>query len=273
MSTTLPASAADVLLGRSMNFMRLQLITSCRETERCSRQHRMSSRSLVPAGGYPPDSNKTGEFDNGIDLGMVERVVVARDQLIITLAQPSSTGDMGAIPEIRCPWQANIHDSKAKVVSDADTAAHNESLIQSVVRSQAWIKSLREGAYDSIEMFAEANGLHQKSFASHSGSHSFRRTLRQLPWKADSRRDLRWHESRSYYSYAGTSIRACSADFKTFCQPRVETAQPLRKWPNDSCSTVVFYADYPALCQEHLLGAKGPGDDRRSHGATPAPFV
>jgi hypothetical protein len=162
MSTTLPASAADVLLGRSMNFMRLQLITSCRETERCSRQHRMSSRSLVPAGGYPPDSNKTGEFDNGIDLGMVERVVVARDQLIITLAQPSSTGDMGAIPEIRCPWQANIHDSKAKVVSDGDTAAHNESLIQSVVCSQAWIKSLREEAYDSIEMLAEANGLHPK---------------------------------------------------------------------------------------------------------------
>ena len=106
--------------------------------------------------------SKTGQLDNGTDLGMVERVVVARDQLIVTFAQPSSASDMEVIPEIRCPWQTNINDSKAKVESDGDTPAQNESLIHSVVRSQAWIKSLREGAYDSIEMLAEANGLHPK---------------------------------------------------------------------------------------------------------------
>jgi site-specific DNA recombinase len=105
---------------------------------------------------------KTGKFDNETDLEMVERVVVTHDQLIVTLAQPSSASDMEAIPEIKCPWQTNIGTSKAKVESDGDTAAYNESLIQSVVRSQAWIKSLREGTYDSIAMLAEANCLHPK---------------------------------------------------------------------------------------------------------------
>ena len=105
---------------------------------------------------------KAGQFDNGIDLEMVERVVVARDQLIITFAQPGSDRDMETTPEIRCPWQTDISDSRSSVEGDSEIAAHNESLIQSVVRSQAWIKSLRDGAHDSIEMLAEANGLHPK---------------------------------------------------------------------------------------------------------------
>ena len=103
------------------------------------------------------------EFGNGPDLiGMVERVVVARDQLLITLAPSAATGMDNAMPEIRIPWQTKIRDSTAKVESDGETAAHNEGLIHSVIRSQAWIQSLRDGAYESIEMLAEANGLHPK---------------------------------------------------------------------------------------------------------------
>jgi site-specific DNA recombinase len=94
---------------------------------------------------------------------MCERVVVARDQLLITLAQSSAAAGMdNAMPEIRIPWQTKIRDSTAKVESDGETAAHNEGLIHLVVRSQAWIQSLRAGAYESIEMLAEANGLHPK---------------------------------------------------------------------------------------------------------------
>ena len=48
------------------------------------------------------------------------------------------------------------------VEGDDDNSVNNESLIQGVMRSHAWIKSLREGAYESIEMLAEANGLHPK---------------------------------------------------------------------------------------------------------------
>ena len=47
------------------------------------------------------------------------------------------------------------------VESDGE-AAHNEGLIQSVVRSRAWIQSLQDGAYESIEILAEAIGLHPK---------------------------------------------------------------------------------------------------------------
>ena len=40
--------------------------------------------------------------------------------------------------------------------------AHNESLIQSIVRAHVWMERLRNGAYESIEALAEANCLHPK---------------------------------------------------------------------------------------------------------------
>jgi hypothetical protein len=106
---------------------------------------------------------RTGEFDTTeSNLGIVERVVVSRDQLLITLARSSSASDTdGTIPEIRCPWQTKIKGSTTMAESDGE-AAHNEGLIQSVVRSRAWIQSLQDGAYESIERLAEVNGLHPK---------------------------------------------------------------------------------------------------------------
>src|SRR6266849_1978899 len=56
---------------------------------------------------------KTGGFDKVTDLEIVERVIVARDQLFITLARPRSATDMEAMSEIRCPWQTNITDKAA----------------------------------------------------------------------------------------------------------------------------------------------------------------
>jgi site-specific DNA recombinase len=41
-------------------------------------------------------------------------------------------------------------------------SAHNESLIQSIVRAHGWIHCLRDGAHQSIEQLAKANGLHPK---------------------------------------------------------------------------------------------------------------
>jgi site-specific DNA recombinase len=46
--------------------------------------------------------------------------------------------------------------------NDGSESAHNESLIQSVVRAHGWIRSLQETAHQSIEQLAEANGLHPK---------------------------------------------------------------------------------------------------------------
>jgi len=41
-------------------------------------------------------------------------------------------------------------------------SAPNEGLVQSVVRAHAWMHSLRDGSYKSIESLAEANQLHPK---------------------------------------------------------------------------------------------------------------
>jgi hypothetical protein len=206
---------------------------------------------------------------------MVERVVVARDQLIITLAQPSSAGDMGAIPEIRCPWQANIHDSKAKVVSNGDIAAHNESLIQSVICSQAWIKSLREEAYDSIEMLAEANGLHPKVV---------RQSLRFAFLSPDVTSAI-LEGPTAGGTFAGTNPEATTVALERASAPALlilkHFASRVSKPPSlcENGQTIparqLYFTPsyYPTLREERLLGAKGPGDDRRSHGATPAPFV
>ena len=46
--------------------------------------------------------------------------------------------------------------------NDESESAHNESLIQSIVRAHGWMRSLQDGAYGSIEQLAEANGLHPK---------------------------------------------------------------------------------------------------------------
>ena len=48
------------------------------------------------------------------------------------------------------------------VGNGASEVAHNEGLIQSIVRAHVWMRSLREGAYESIEQLAEANRIHPK---------------------------------------------------------------------------------------------------------------
>jgi hypothetical protein len=102
------------------------------------------------------------ELDDGTSLGMVERIVVAPDQLFVTLVRPSSASEMEDAPEIRCNWPLTIKDLKARVESGGETVVHNESLVQSVVRAQAWIRLLQDETYDSIETLADANSLHPK---------------------------------------------------------------------------------------------------------------
>jgi len=45
---------------------------------------------------------------------------------------------------------------------DAQEARHNEGLVRSIVRAHAWVQSLQDGAFESIEALAEANRLHPK---------------------------------------------------------------------------------------------------------------
>ncbi len=105
-----------------------------------------------------------GEETGNDPVRMLERVVVSRSQLLITAAGSSGTADIDGTPaEIRIAWSTTAKDSAAAVESeDAPDGAHNNGLVQSVVRAHAWAQSLRDGSYESVEMLAEANRLHPK---------------------------------------------------------------------------------------------------------------
>jgi len=97
-------------------------------------------------------------------LEQVERVVVSQDELLINLTRSSDAKETdGAISEIRVPWSTKVRDLTAVEERDDETeGAHNDGLVQSVVRAHAWAQSLREGTYGSIERLADANRLHPK---------------------------------------------------------------------------------------------------------------
>ena len=89
----------------------------------------------------------------------VERVVVARDRLLITTAVSSDRDS----EEIRTAWISNTKGTAAVVEGKGGPeGARNESLIQSIVRAHVWTQYLSDSSYDSIEALAEANRLHPK---------------------------------------------------------------------------------------------------------------
>jgi site-specific DNA recombinase len=109
---------------------------------------------------------KTRQRDGNPDGGTasieeLERVVIARDRLLIRTRGTVEGDDMGQ--EIRVAWAIRTKDTAiASEGGSASEVSHNVGLIQSIVRAQAWVNCLRDGAYDSIEQLAEANRLHPK---------------------------------------------------------------------------------------------------------------
>ena len=105
------------------------------------------------------------ETDNGQDtLGAVERVVVSRDRLMLTITGPGGAANVDGVRlEIRAAWATKTKDAAPAAASDcASEGVHNDALIQSIVRSHVWMRSLQAGTYGSIETLAHANGLHSK---------------------------------------------------------------------------------------------------------------
>ena len=98
-------------------------------------------------------------------IGRLERVVVARDQLLLKMAGASGTYDLGggASQEISIAWLTEAKNSAGVIEAGGRPGStRNESLIQSVVRAQVWLQSLRDGRYQSVEMLAKAIRLHPK---------------------------------------------------------------------------------------------------------------
>jgi site-specific DNA recombinase len=96
--------------------------------------------------------------------GAVERVVISRGQLMLTIAGPHGATNVDGLPaDIKIAWSTEAKDTAAAVESDgAPDGSHNEALIQSIVRAHVWMHSLREGTYESIEDLADAYRMHPK---------------------------------------------------------------------------------------------------------------
>jgi site-specific DNA recombinase len=96
--------------------------------------------------------------------GAVERVVISRDQLTLTIAGSHGPTDVDGMPkEIKVAWLAKAKDAAAAIEGDGGPdGSHNEALIQSIVRAHVWMHSLRDGTYESIENLADANRMHPK---------------------------------------------------------------------------------------------------------------
>jgi site-specific DNA recombinase len=94
-------------------------------------------------------------------LGMLERVVLGRDHLLLTTVDRAESSENSR--EIRIVFLGKPKNGPAKVERNIfDGRARNEALIQSMVRAHAWAQSLQEGSYATVEMLAAANDLHPK---------------------------------------------------------------------------------------------------------------
>src|ERR1700733_14582399 len=92
---------------------------------------------------------------------MLERIVVAQDQIHITIVG-AADGDRTPA-KIKIAWSIKARDTATVVEgNDGSESAHNESLIQSIVRAHGWIHSLQDGTYEAIEQLAEARSLHSQ---------------------------------------------------------------------------------------------------------------
>jgi site-specific DNA recombinase len=92
---------------------------------------------------------------------MLLRVVLTRDELLIMTACPVEGDD--AFNEIRVAWSPTVLAATTVVEGkDAASGAHNENLVQSIVRAHAWLQSLRDGVHQSIEHLAAAYSAHPK---------------------------------------------------------------------------------------------------------------
>ena len=104
--------------------------------------------------------HKSGLLEGAaFEIDQIERVAIARDRLLIRI--------VGAPDEpcrvIKLGWFPKARETATKVEGNGvlDTFL-NEGLIQSIVRAHSWLRSLRDGAYESVDALAEANGLHPK---------------------------------------------------------------------------------------------------------------
>jgi hypothetical protein len=93
---------------------------------------------------------KRGETHHApYSIAMLERVVVARGQLLLTsfVSNGGAAEEGRRTEEIRVAWSTKSNDPAGLKRNIAPEQSPNDGLLQSVIRAHAWMKSLREGAY------------------------------------------------------------------------------------------------------------------------------
>jgi site-specific DNA recombinase len=89
----------------------------------------------------------------------IERVVVCRDKLLITIAGRDPEHNQ----EIRAAWSPVTKNTITVVENTgAPEVGRNDTLIQALVRAHGWVNVLRDGTYKSVEDLAETNQVHPK---------------------------------------------------------------------------------------------------------------
>jgi site-specific DNA recombinase len=102
---------------------------------------------------------RDGSTANPVEI--LERAVVARDHILITIAGTADGDDPSQ--KIKIAWSIKARDAATVVEgNDGSENVHNDSLIQSIIRAHGWVRSLQDGTYPSIEHLAEASTLHPK---------------------------------------------------------------------------------------------------------------
>ncbi|WP_213736233.1 recombinase family protein [Bradyrhizobium sp. dw_411] len=155
--------------------------------------------------------HKGDKFERGaVSIDMLERIVINRDHLQITIAAGNDADDVAT--KIKVARSTETRGTSVLLEgNDGSEAKRNEGLIQTIVRAHVWVQCLQDGTYDSIEQLAEANRLHPKvirqnlrlaflspsvTFSILEGRHSARSSLARIPKLLP----LPWTQHRSLLS-------------------------------------------------------------------------
>jgi site-specific DNA recombinase len=106
-------------------------------------------------------SHKDTAFTDDEALARLKSVVIHHDRLSATILGGTDTED-GAELSFELPWTRTTAD-RASVLMETDADPHSDqAVLQSIVRAHAWLRSIQDGTYESVEELAESNRLHPK---------------------------------------------------------------------------------------------------------------
>jgi site-specific DNA recombinase len=99
---------------------------------------------------------RPGKSDDMPTAEMLQRVVITKDRLLITISRTAGKDAR----EIRLKWSPRPGASATAAPDEAPREeTRNRGLIQSVTRAHAWLHSLCDGTYPSVELLATGIGL------------------------------------------------------------------------------------------------------------------